>query len=136
MMLAHPIEKEIINPFNNTVHIKTIRRAEVIKYEEKGSDVNIATSILTDAFEGKYDVAVLISNDSDLVAPLKYVKSKLGKKIIILNPQEDSSSILKRYGTYSKNISEENLVRSLFPEKLKDINGTFNKPCEWNTIRG
>jgi len=38
----------------------------VIKTEEKGSDVNIASHILTDAFDDQYDVAVLVSNDSDL----------------------------------------------------------------------
>ena len=38
----------------------------VRKIEETGSDVNLATLLLEEGFEGLYDVAVVISNDSDL----------------------------------------------------------------------
>lgn len=44
--------------------------AEVIKTEEKGSDVNIATHLLIDGFRDKFELAVIISNDSDLLAPI------------------------------------------------------------------
>jgi hypothetical protein len=38
---------------------------KVIKTEEKGSDVNLATHLLHDAHLGRFDIAVVISNDSD-----------------------------------------------------------------------
>ena len=44
---------------------------EVIKTEEKGSDVNLATHLLYDGFRNDYDIAVVISNDSDLLEPIK-----------------------------------------------------------------
>jgi hypothetical protein len=37
----------------------------VIKTEEKGSDVNLATYLLLDAFKQDCEAAVVISNDSD-----------------------------------------------------------------------
>ena len=123
MNLATPIK---------TSNNQTIRKAEVIKYEEKGSDVNIASEILIDAYENKYDAAVLISNDSDLTRPIQYVKKKLKKKVIVLNPQKEKRSMqLNRYSTVQKDISEKHLKMSLFPEKLKDDRGWFTKPSSW-----
>jgi hypothetical protein len=46
----------------------------VVKTEEKMTDVNIAVHILNDAYLNKFDLAVLISNDSDLAEPLKMVQ--------------------------------------------------------------
>ena len=37
----------------------------MIDTEEKGSDVNLSTYLLLGAFEGDYEQAVVISNDSD-----------------------------------------------------------------------
>ena len=48
---------------------------------------------LTHAFKNKYDTAVLISNDSDLMAPISYIKSKMKKKIIVLNPHAPQFSV-------------------------------------------
>ena len=54
MRLAHPVAGA--SPY-----------VRVIKTEEKGSDVNLATHLLTDGFRGAYDIAVVITNDSDLL---------------------------------------------------------------------
>ena len=43
---------------------------KIIKIEEKGSDVNLACHLLLAAFQNSYDVAAVISNDSDLVEPI------------------------------------------------------------------
>jgi hypothetical protein len=52
----------------------------VIKTKEKGSDVNLATHLLHDAHMGRFEVAVVVSNDSDLLEPIKIVREQLGKK--------------------------------------------------------
>ena len=41
------------------------KTVEVIKTEEKGSDVNLATYLLVDAFRRDAEAFVVISNDSD-----------------------------------------------------------------------
>jgi hypothetical protein len=54
--------------------------ARVIKTEEKGSDVNLATHLLHDAHLGRFDIAVVVSNDSDLLEPIKIVRHELHKR--------------------------------------------------------
>jgi uncharacterized LabA/DUF88 family protein len=49
---------------------------------EKMTDVNIATHLLLDAFEDKYDTAILISGDSDLVPPVKAIHKHFNKKTV------------------------------------------------------
>ena len=59
---------------------------QVIKTEEKGSDVNIAAHMINDGYQGRYEVATLISNDSDLVEPVRIVRNELKLAVGILNP--------------------------------------------------
>ena len=47
------------------------RYETVIKTEEKGSDVNLATHLVADAFRQRFEAAVLITNDSDLTEPVR-----------------------------------------------------------------
>jgi uncharacterized LabA/DUF88 family protein len=46
----------------------------VARREEKGSDVNVATHLLIDAFSSRIDAAVVITNDSDLALPIRHVR--------------------------------------------------------------
>jgi len=103
----------------------------VIKTEEKGSDVNLALHLLSDGYKNAYDVAVIISNDSDLLLPIQFVKKELGKKIGILNPQKHPSKALIANADFIKNIRKGALSKSLFPTSLTDSEGTFAKPASW-----
>lgn len=105
--------------------------ARVIKTEEKGSDVNIALHLLSDGYKNAYDVAVIVSNDSDLLLPIQFVKKELGKKIGILNPQKHPSKVLIANADFIKNIRQGVLSKSLFPTSLTDPQGTFTKPTAW-----
>lgn len=62
------------------------KRVFVDKTEEKGSDVNIAAHLLRDAYNHAFEVAVLITNDSDLVEPVRIVRHELNLPVGILNP--------------------------------------------------
>ena len=57
-----------------------------MKPEEKGSNVNLATHMVNDAWKNLYDVALIISNDSDLVEAIHIVKSERSKVIVLANP--------------------------------------------------
>jgi hypothetical protein len=50
---------------------------EVFKTEEKGSDVDLETHLLMDVFLGHYEAAIVITGDSDLVTPIRMVRSHL-----------------------------------------------------------
>jgi hypothetical protein len=60
--------------------------AQVVRTEEKGSDVNLATLLLWDAFNHEFELAVLITNDSDLLMPIELVRKVLKLQVGILNP--------------------------------------------------
>jgi hypothetical protein len=106
-----------------------IRLVEVMKTEEKGSDVNLATYLLLDAFRGDFDSALVISNDSDLKEPIRVVKSELGKRVGIANPDLFTPRALK--GDFFRQIRPSHLKSCQFPEVLKDKNGTITRPPEW-----
>ncbi|MDL1910886.1 NYN domain-containing protein [Chloroflexi bacterium CFX6] len=105
------------------------RYARVIKTEEKGSDVNIASHIINDGHKGRYDAAILISNDSDLAEPVKIVRNELKYPVGILNPIPDKPSHqLRKYATFVKPIRKGILGASQFPSTLRDSTGIFYKP--------
>jgi len=49
--------------------------------EEKGVDTSIVTDLLKFAWEGAYDIAVLVSSDADFVPAVEFLTAK-GKRII------------------------------------------------------
>lgn len=125
--LTHPVRLPLVNPIPGQNLY-----AEVIKTEEKGSDVNIATHLLYDGVKNAYGVAILISNDSDLVEPIKIVKNDLYKAVIVLNPNLlYPSQELKKTATFVKDIRQGVLAVSQFPNTMQDNNGTFTKPAGW-----
>ncbi|MBA2448009.1 MAG: NYN domain-containing protein [Chloroflexi bacterium] len=104
---------------------------EVVKTEEKGSDVNLATRLLCDGFAGDYDIAVIISNDSDLCMPIEVVRKQLKRQVGVLNPTQRFSSALRRVTTFYKKIRETSLAASQFPPMLRDAQGTISTPAGW-----
>lgn len=104
---------------------------EVIKTEEKGSDVNLASHLLRDGFLDDYDVAVVVSNDSDLLEPIRIVQRELAKPVGILNPQQRPSIVLKKEARFFKGIRHSTLNRCQFPEVLRDERGEIRKPKGW-----
>lgn len=107
---------------------------EVIKTEEKGSDVNLATYLLADAFRNDSDAFVIISIDSDLTEPLRIVRHELGKVVGLINPQpptKRSWALAQCRPTFFKQIRAGVLGRSQLPPSLTDRAGTFTKPAGW-----
>lgn len=109
----------------------TAQKVRVTKTEEKGSDVNLASMLLCDGFDGEYDLAVILSNDSDLSMPIELVRKKLKKAAGILSPNRRYGSELRRVATFFQPIQEASLAASQFPPTLVDANGTITKPTGW-----
>jgi hypothetical protein len=105
--------------------------ARVVKTEEKGSDVNLATHLLHDAHMGRFDVAVVVSNDSDLLEPIKIMREQLGKKVGVLNPHKNPSRALLPHIDFIKQIRAGVLSASQLPATMRDTTGTFTKPPAW-----
>jgi len=118
MLLAHPVPGA--NPY-----------VEVIKTEEKGSDVNLATHLLHDAHLNRYECAVVISGDSDLLAPVQIVMDELKKQVGVINPRDRVSGVLMKQATFYKYIRDGVLGASQFSTTLTDAQGSFSKPASW-----
>ena len=103
----------------------------VDKTEEKGSDVNLASHLLWDAFTNKIDIAVLVTNDSDLVEPVRIVRDVLNLSVGILNPHQHHSVELKEFATFTRRIRKSHLKHSQFPIAMTDSKGNFHKPSRW-----
>ncbi len=104
---------------------------KVINTEEKGSDVNLATHLLWDGVQDDYDIAVVISNDSDLLEPIKIVRGELNLQVGILNPHKQPARVLQQEADFLRPIRAGTLSLSQFPSVLKDANGTITKPSSW-----
>lgn len=103
----------------------------VIKTEEKGSDVNLAAHLLHDGHLGRYEAAVLLTNDSDLLEPVRMVRHDLGLPVGIINPHPRPSRVLVQQASFVRQIRRGVLAASQFPPTLTDAIGTFHKPSLW-----
>ena len=79
--LTHHVRMPLASP-----HRGRSRTALVVKTEEKGSDVNLASHLLLNAFKQACDTAVVISNDSDLRVPIRIAEQELGVRVGIIYP--------------------------------------------------
>src|SRR5947209_10356282 len=77
---GHYLEKKVMMPYANPP-AGGPATVQDIKSEEKGSDVNIATTLLVDAIDGDFEKAVEVSNDSDLAYQIEVVRKKLGLQV-------------------------------------------------------
>jgi hypothetical protein len=103
----------------------------VIKTEEKGSDVNLATYLMLDAFRRDYDQAIVISNDSDLVEPMRIVQAEFNLAVGVFNPHMRRACEITKVARFMRDIHTRTLAASQFPGTLTDANGTFSKPAGW-----
>jgi hypothetical protein len=104
---------------------------QVIRTDEKGSDVNLASHLLHDGHLNRYEAAVIISGDSDLLAPVRFVMNDLRKPVGVLNPQKRTCWVLSKQANFYKHIRKGVLAASQFPPTLTDPVGTFHKPPTW-----
>ncbi|MEK7463885.1 MAG: NYN domain-containing protein [Patescibacteria group bacterium] len=58
-----------------------IEKIHTERMREKGIDVKIATDLLVGAFDNKYDTAIVVSSDSDLVPAIDWVRNRMKKKV-------------------------------------------------------
>ncbi len=101
----------------------------VVKTEEKGFDVNLASHLLNDAFNHRFDVGVVLSNDTDLVEPLRMVKEELAKPVGIICPCSKAARSLKKVASFVRHISPSRLAASQFANPIPGT--TITKPRSW-----
>lgn len=102
-------------------------------YEEKMTDVNIAAQLLTDAFDDRFDTALIISGDSDLTPPVQRIRQRFPeKRIIIALPPGRHSQQLTQAANGAFTIGEAKLRKSQLPEQIVTQSGyVLQRPTHW-----
>lgn len=102
-------------------------------YHEKMTDVNISVELMTDAFQDQFDVALLVSADSDLVGPVKAVQRLFShKRVVVAFPPARSSKALKQAASAQIYVGRSVLAKSLFPDQVVKPDGyVLRRPVEW-----
>lgn len=90
---------------------------KVVKLEEKRTDVNIASSMLLDAFNDNADAFVLVSGDTDFIAPVNIIRKDFKKTVIVFNPRE-TKSWLKDYASYYRDIPRNLPAECQLPDTI------------------
>jgi uncharacterized LabA/DUF88 family protein len=107
--------------------------AKWMDYEEKMTDVNIAVQMLADAFDDRFDTALLISGDSDLTTPVCKLRAQFpAKRLIVAFPPERQSFELKKAANATFTIGEANLRQSQLPAQVQRADGfMLQRPAHW-----
>lgn len=122
--LVHPTRMRLANPPADGPG-----SVEVIKTEEKGSDVNLAVHMLNDAWKDMFDVAVVLSNDSDLAEPMRLVR-EMGKVVGLATPEgRPVSKELKGYANFMRPVRIGAVRRCQMPSPIPGTN--IRKPQGW-----
>lgn len=104
--------------------------AEAHTLEEKGSDVNLAVHLLNDAWKDCFDVAAVVSNDTDLVEPIRMVAEERGKTVIAVCPGPWSiAPKLRSAATHVRHIRENMLRVSQLPDRIPST--SIVRPDGW-----
>ena len=79
-------------------------------HEEKETDVNIAVRLVADAYQDKYDVAYVLSADTDLVPAMKCVRvvtvsNGMSKQIVAVFPPDRDRFVNSLRGSSDRQIS-------------------------------
>ena len=109
-------------------------RRRVNSWEEKKTDVNIATHMIFDAFSGRFNSAMLMSNDSDLSLPVQRIRDELKLTTIVANPvlRQRAHQELRQGATRVVEIETKHLEASQLPPRVRDAAGrTIRKPSNW-----
>lgn len=117
-------KRKIPRPLPNVV------LAEVHTMEEKGSDVNLASHLLNDAWKGVFDEAVVISNDTDLIEPIRMVTVERGKTVHVVCPGRwQAAPQLAAVATHVRHIRRPMLLAAQLPNPIPGT--TIRKPSGW-----
>jgi len=118
-------------------------KVQVLRAEEKQSDVNIAVQMLLDSFDGHCDQQVLLSNDSDCAPVLKAIKSRHPHmRLGVITPlRGHSREGIRPSGELSQcadwvrsRISEQQLVANQLPSTVKTRKRGISRPRRWQNL--
>ena len=103
------------------------------KREEKKTDVNMAVRLLEDAFDDRFDLAIVVSADSDLVPPIEAVRRRFpSKRVVVAFPPQRRSAQLRRAADAAYHLSGPTIGSSRLPDPVMTPSGVeLRAPRGW-----
>lgn len=110
-----------------------ITQVEVVKTEEKGSDVNLAVQMAVDAVRNRFDYAMLFSNDSDMAYSVQIAVAECNKKVgLYIDNKAKSYRVLRENVHYVRKLTQSFLARHQLPDEIVTKTGrVIKKPQDW-----
>ncbi len=103
----------------------------VIDTEEKGSDVSLGSHLVWDACHKHMDVALVLSNDSDLQTPVSMAED-IGVRVVTVNPHDQSDQPRRLLSSHKRTLNRRILRHSQLPDPVVDDRGErIHKPSLW-----
>lgn len=100
---------------------------------EKKTDVYIASEMIIDASQNRYDTAYLISGDKDLVPAIKIIKEVFpDRRIVLIPPPKRYCSDLKAVAHVTLTMWEHYLRKAQFPPTITRVGRpSLTRPSSW-----
>jgi len=98
------------------------------------SDVRMASEILRDVFQDKFDTVLILSADADLQPPIEIIKAEFPhKKVVIAFPPKRDSYHLRNIADAHFRIGRGRLSKCQLPNKITKHDGhILVRPVEWS----
>jgi NYN domain len=109
---------QLLLHYGHDLHSARTRRGcghSYVVHSERVTDVNIACELLQDAFHDSFDMALLLSADSDLSTALTTTKAIFpGKRIVVAFPPKRSSKNLRSIADGTRTLGGSSWLRASF----------------------
>ena len=122
--LSHRIRAPLAQPVGDQLIV------EIVRTEEKGSDVNLAVHLLNDGWLDACDCAVVVSNDSDIAEAMRLVRQHHAKRVGLVTPgAAKPSRQLMAHADFSRRTRPNALHGSQLPDPIPGT--SIRKPARW-----
>lgn len=111
---------------------ESVPRVLVTKFEEKRSDVNLASYMLRDVFQKQITHAIVISGDTDLTTAIRFAVTAGCHVSVIIPRRSNSSAALQEAASYVGWLKPTTLEKAQFPRAVLSPRGKpLLRPEEW-----
>lgn len=103
--------------------------------QEKHTDINVASAMLCDAFDGLGDEAYLLSADSDLVPVVQLLMERWGREVTLITPPRRKSDELEACVARSLHIRKSRFASCQLPDPVvythRGKDREISRPVDW-----
>lgn len=103
-------------------------------HEEKESDVNLAATLVSLAYEDAFDTVLIMSGDSDFISTINILRAKFPEKRVgVIIPGDPRRAVdIRKHAHFWKTVEREQLEKSFFPDMIHTANGrVIMRPPEY-----